>query len=82
MKSVPDQIARFVEHPFVPLGTDGFGRSDTRDQLRRHFEVDTDHITVAALHALERTGDVKAESVKDAIDAAGIDPEAVDPRYA
>jgi pyruvate dehydrogenase E1 component len=82
MKAVPDQISRFVDAPFVPLGTDGFGRSDTRADLRRHFEVDAEHITVAALHALERTGEVKAERVKDAIDAAGIDPEAVDPRYA
>jgi pyruvate dehydrogenase E1 component len=82
MKSVPDQIGRFVHQPFVVLGTDGFGRSDTRQELRRHFEVDADHIVVGALHALERTGDVKAERVKDAIDAAGIDPDAIDPRYA
>jgi pyruvate dehydrogenase E1 component len=79
---VPDQIARWAPAPYTSLGTDGFGRSDTRDELRRHFEVDTPHIVVAALHALERAGEVKAERVKDAIEGAGIDPEAIDPRYA
>ena len=49
LKAVPDQIARFVEAPFTPLGTDGFGRSDTRAALRRHFEVDAGHIVVAVL---------------------------------
>jgi pyruvate dehydrogenase E1 component len=82
LKAVPDQIARWAPAPYTSLGTDGFGRSDTRDELRRHFEVDTPHIVLAALHALERAGEVKAERVKDAIEGAGIDPEAIDPRYA
>ena len=82
MKIVPEQIARFVPGPFVPLGTDGFGRSDTREDLRRHFEVDEAHIVVACLHALAQTGEVKAEVVRDAIDAAGIDADAIDPRDA
>ena len=47
MKAVPEQIARFVARPFVPLGTDGVGRSDTRDALRRYFEVDAPHVVVA-----------------------------------
>ena len=51
-------------------------------ELRRHFEIDAGNIVVAALHALERAGEMKAEHVKDAIEAAGIDPEAIDPRYA
>src|SRR5437762_2512966 len=51
MKLVPDMIARWVRAPFVPLGTDGFGRSDTRDALRRHFEIDAAHIVVATLSA-------------------------------
>ncbi len=54
MKAVPDQIARFVprDRDFVPLGTDGFGRSDTREALRRFFETDAGHVEVAALSAL------------------------------
>src|SRR5713101_5012222 len=52
LKSVPDQIARWVGQPFIPLGTDGFGRSDTREALRRHFEIDPESIATAALHGL------------------------------
>ena len=44
VKAVPDMIARWVRQPFQPLGTDGFGRSDTREGLRRHFEIDAEHI--------------------------------------
>ena len=54
MKAVPDQIARWVPagRSFTPLGTDGFGRSDTREALRRHFETDAPHVVVATLAAL------------------------------
>jgi pyruvate dehydrogenase E1 component len=82
MKAVPDQIARFVPGPFLPLGTDGFGRSDTRAALRRHFEVDAAHVCVAVLAALAESGEVKDDVVRDAIAALGLDPEAVDPRLA
>jgi pyruvate dehydrogenase E1 component len=71
-----------VPGPFTPLGTDGFGRSDTRTALRRHFEVDAAHIVVAVLQALAATGDVKPEAVADAIARYDIDAEAVDPRIA
>ncbi len=80
MKMVPDQIARFVPKPFVALGTDGYGFSDTRESLRRHFEVDAAHIVVATLSALAMQGDVKGEAVAEAIRRYGIDTEAVDPR--
>jgi pyruvate dehydrogenase E1 component len=80
LKAVPDQIARFARQPFVPLGTDGFGRSDTREALRRHFEVDAEHIVVAALAALARSGEVKEDEVSTAIARYGIDAEAIDPR--
>ena len=80
MKLVPEQIARFVhDRPFVPLGTDGFGRSDTREALRRHFEVDAPHVVVAVLHALAELGEVKSEAVADAIARYGIDPDAPNP---
>ncbi|HVL81794.1 MAG TPA: pyruvate dehydrogenase (acetyl-transferring), homodimeric type [Actinomycetota bacterium] len=82
MKAVPDQIGRWVPGPFVPLGTDGYGRSDTRPALRRHFEVDAEHTVVAALHALALAGDVKPQTVADAIERFGLDPERSDPRYA
>ena len=59
MKAVPDQIARFVPQPFVPLGTDGYGFSDTRAALRRHFEVDAAHIVVAVLDGLAQRGDAE-----------------------
>ncbi|HUP85128.1 MAG TPA: pyruvate dehydrogenase (acetyl-transferring), homodimeric type [Acidimicrobiales bacterium] len=77
MKIVPEQVARWIPGPFTALGTDGYGRSDTRAALRRHFEVDAAHLVVAVLHALG-----KAEEVAEAITAYGIDAEAVDPRIA
>jgi pyruvate dehydrogenase E1 component len=82
MKAVPDQIARWVPVPFIPLGTDGFGRSDTRAALRRHFEIDAEHIAVAALAALAEFGDVKPEAVADAIKRYDIDPERISPPFA
>ncbi|MGQ0678251.1 MAG: pyruvate dehydrogenase (acetyl-transferring), homodimeric type [Actinomycetota bacterium] len=78
MKAVPDQVARWVPGPFVPLGTDGFGRSDTRENLRRRFEVDAEHIVVAALAALALTGEVKPEAVGAALQRYGLDPEAAE----
>ena len=62
MKSVADQVARFVGAPFAPPrpGTDGFGRSDTREALRRHFEIDAEHIVVAVLsEPLAAAGEVR-----------------------
>ena len=79
MKAVPDQIARFVPAGLVPLGTDGFGRSDTRAALRRFFEIDAHAITVAALAELARRGALAPEVVADAIRDFEIDPDAADP---
>jgi pyruvate dehydrogenase E1 component len=77
---VPDQIARWVPGRFVPLGTDGYGRSDTREALRRFFEVDAGHVVVAVLTALAGEGRMEAAGVADAIARYGIDPELPDPR--
>ncbi len=82
MKIVPEQIARWVPGPFTPLGTDGFGRSDDREMLRRHFETDAAHIVVAVLDGLRHAGECKAEEVEAAITTYGIDSEAPDPREA
>ncbi|MGA1506232.1 MAG: pyruvate dehydrogenase (acetyl-transferring), homodimeric type, partial [Ilumatobacteraceae bacterium] len=82
MRIVPEQVARFVPNrTFIPLGTDGFGRSDTREALRRHFEVDMPHIVVATLHALSLSGDIKPEVVADAIAHYGLNPEAMNPLH-
>ena len=80
VKLVADQVGRFVPEPYVPLGTDGFGFSDTRAALRRHFEVDGAHVVVAALWGLLRKREVKAQAVLDALAAYGLDTDAPDPR--
>jgi pyruvate dehydrogenase E1 component len=83
MKIVPEQVARFLPgRSFTPLGTDGFGRSDTREALRAHFEINTGHVVVAVLSSLVAQGDMKPEVVADAIARFGINPDAVDPQYA
>ncbi len=80
VKGVPDSIARFVPHPYVVLGTDGYGYSDTRPALRRHFEVDAAHTVVAVLDGLAQTGDLKGEAVAEALARYEIDTELPSPR--
>ena len=85
MKSVPEQIARFIPEGsdrFTVLGTDGYGRSDTRTALRRHFETDAAHVVVAVLTGLEKIGTASKEDIAKAIARFGIDTEAVDPLHA
>jgi pyruvate dehydrogenase E1 component len=79
MKIVPDQIQRWVPGTFVSLGTDGYGRSDARDALRQHFEVDERFIAVAALKALADDGVLDQKTVGQAIEKYGIDPDRPDP---
>ncbi len=80
MKIVPEQVARWLPgRNFTPLGTDGMGRSDTREALRRFFEVDEGHVVVAVLQALAGQGQVDADLVAKAIADYGIDPEGMDP---
>ncbi len=79
MKIVPDQIARWVPRSFTSLGTDGYGRSDTREALRRFFEVDAEHIVVAVLSALCEQGQVPAGVVNRALQEFGIGPDYLDP---
>ena len=64
------------------LGTDGFGRSETREALRRHFEIDASHIVFSALVALRREGAVEAKLVTAALKDLDIDPEKIDPAIA
>ena len=82
VKSVNDMPARWISNRFVALGTDGFGRSDTREALRRHFEIDAEHVVVATLHALMLDGKVKPETVAEAIQEYGLSPDVVEPREA
>ena len=79
MKLVPDQISRWVPGRYVTLGTDGFGRSDTREALRSFFEIDTAHVVIATLSALADDGVIDRSLVADAVARYGIDPGAPDP---
>jgi pyruvate dehydrogenase E1 component len=72
----PDLVARWVPGTYQVLGTDGFGRSDTREALRRFFEVDAEHIAAAALAELARSGKIEAQRAAQAIGELGIDPAA------
>ncbi len=75
MKMVPDQIAPWIPGGLTTLGTDGFGRSDTRTRLRRYFEIDTESVVIATLYALAEKGQVKKQAVEKAIKELGVDPE-------
>jgi len=79
MRAFAEQIRPWVKQPYTVLGTDGFGRSDTRANLRSFFEVDRHHVTVAALHALAQAGEFEAAKVEVAIAKYNIDPDAVAP---
>jgi pyruvate dehydrogenase E1 component len=79
MKIVPDQIRQWVPGRFIVLGTDGYGRSDSRAQLRRHFEVDHQHIVVASLRSLADEGKLDMATVKSCIEKFGIDPDKPSP---
>jgi pyruvate dehydrogenase E1 component len=74
-----DQIRGLVPRRYVTLGTDGFGRSDVRRQLRKFFEVDRHYVAVAALKALADEGEIPAQKVIDAVKKYGIDPEKPNP---
>jgi pyruvate dehydrogenase E1 component len=79
MKIVPDQIAPWVPGGLMTLGTDGFGRSETRERLRRFFEVDAECTVVATLFALSQKGGVEGRLVEQAIKELHVDPEKVFP---
>jgi pyruvate dehydrogenase E1 component len=79
MKSFADQIRQFVPMPYHVLGTDGFGRSDTRENLRSFFEVDRHWVAVTALRALADQGEIDGKVIAQAIQKYGIDPEKPNP---
>jgi pyruvate dehydrogenase E1 component len=77
MTLVQDQVTRWIPGRYVALGTDGFGKSDTREALRRHFEVDAECIVAAALAALAAEGQLEAATVTRAIRDLGVDAEKI-----
>ena len=82
VKAIPDMVSRWIEPPYTVLGTDGFGRSDTREALRTHFEVSPEHIAYASLHGLCLTGQADRAELAGALGELGIDPERVNPQFA
>jgi pyruvate dehydrogenase E1 component len=80
MKLIPDQIAPWIPGGLTTLGTDGFGRSDTRTRLRRFFEVDAECTVIATLYALAQKGKIDRPAVAQAIHDLGVDPEKAHPQ--
>ncbi len=76
---IPDQVERWVPRPYLSLGTDGFGRSDTRDALRAFFEVDEGHVVAAVLFALAQEGTIDTSVVAEAIERYQLDTDAIAP---
>jgi len=79
MKVLPESISQWLPRPLVALGTDGFGRSESRAALRDFFEVDAKHIVLATLTALAREKQVPMESLQKAVKELGIDSEKANP---
>jgi pyruvate dehydrogenase E1 component len=81
MKAVPDQLAPWLTTRLVSLGTDGFGRSDNREHLRRHFEVNAESVVAATLSKLAREGKFDAKKAQKAFGELGVDAERGDPAH-
>jgi len=79
LKTYADQLRAFIPNRFSVLGTEGYGRSDTRANLRRFFEVDCNYVVIAALKALSDEGQLEAKVVSKAMKQLGVDPEKLDP---
>jgi pyruvate dehydrogenase E1 component len=79
MKAVPDMIEKWVPGKYVSLGTDGFGRSDTRESLRKFFEMDADHIAAAAISTLLSESKITQTKAEKALRTLEINPNAKDP---
>jgi pyruvate dehydrogenase E1 component len=81
MKAIPDQLSPWLTPRLVSLGTDGFGRSDNREQLRRHFEVNAESVVTATLSRLAREGKFDAKKAHKAFKDLGVDAEKGDPAH-
>ena len=79
MRSVPDMINKWVPGKYVSLGTDGFGRSATRENLRKFFEMDADHIAAAAISTLLSEEKLSKSKAEKALNTLDVNPDADDP---
>lgn len=79
LKTMSDKLARYIDNPLLSLGTDGYGRSETREALRRFFEVDAECITIAVLYQLAKQGEIDKKVITKAIADLGVDPEKLNP---
>ncbi|MDG2219800.1 MAG: pyruvate dehydrogenase (acetyl-transferring), homodimeric type [Rubripirellula sp.] len=82
VRALAEQLSPFIPGDYFVLGTDGMGRSETRETLRRHFEVDAESIVIATLSRLAKAGVLTPKDVQDAISEIGYDAEKIDPYYA
>ena len=82
VRALPEQLTRYIPGDYFVLGTDGMGRSETREALRRHFEIDAESVTIAALYRLSRMGVLKSEEVAAAIKELDYDHSKVNPMFA
>ena len=82
VRALAEQLTPWIPGDYFVLGTDGMGRSDTRESLRRHFEVDAESITIATLSRLAKEGVIETKDVQDAISQLGYDAEKPDPYFA
>ncbi|MEM8734954.1 MAG: pyruvate dehydrogenase (acetyl-transferring), homodimeric type [Planctomycetota bacterium] len=82
VRALPEQLQSYIPGDYFVLGTDGMGRSETREALRRHFEVDAESIVIATLYRLAKAGTLSYEDVAKAIKDLDYDPEKVNPMFA
>jgi pyruvate dehydrogenase E1 component len=82
VRAVAEQVDPWIPGGLFTLGTDGFGRSETRENLRRHFEVDAQCIALAAMYRLAEMGQIERSQVAAAIKQLEINPEKIDPLFA
>jgi pyruvate dehydrogenase E1 component len=82
IKNYGEQVRAYVPGSYRVLGTDGFGRSDSRANLRRHFEVDAEYVTFAALYELYKQGELDGKTLNKAMQDLGIDPDKINPLFA
>lgn len=80
IRAYVEPLREFIDGELTTLGTDGFGRSDSREQLRRFFEIDRNYVVIAALNGLAKQGVINAKEVSEAIVKLNIDADKVNPR--
>ena len=81
VKAFPDQIRKFISKPFYCLGTDGYGRSDTREKLRKFFEVSSEYVAFTAIHSLFKSKKISKDLLKKAVKELNIDTKKTNPFY-